>query len=95
MEVVGAQVMNEWRAIGCGLGVEKNQLDAIYQSFRGTTTAALDCMMEVFSKWHDGGASEYSWKKLAEVLCSDPVGKQGLLPDIHTKLKEKYPPTPI
>ena len=91
MEVVGAQVAALWRAIGCGLGLKNNQLDVIEQSFKGPT-AVQDCMRQVFSRWHDGETSEYSWKKLAEVLCSDPVGKQGLLPDIHTQLKEKYPP---
>ena len=92
MEVVGAQVAARWSAIGCGLGLENSRLEEIEQSSQGPT-AVQDCMRHVFSRWYDGETSEYSWKKLAKVLCSYPVGKQGLLPDIHTKLKEKYPPT--
>ena len=51
-----------------------------------------DCIRRVFTKWHDGETCEYSWKKLAEVLCSATVNKQGLLPDIHAKLMAKYIP---
>ena len=89
MEIVGVQVTTNWSAVGCALGLKANQLEEIYQSFRGET-AMQDCIRRVFTKWYNGETCEYSWKKLAEVLCSATVNKQGLLPDIHAKLMAKY-----
>lgn len=72
--------MVNWREIGLGLGVRPADLDVIAED------SPQQRISQVFTKWHDGGTSEYSWKKLTEVLCSPSVDKKGLLIDIHAKL---------
>ena len=86
LEVVGVDVQVQWRQIGLGLGVKTPELDAIQQTHRGAVDPELDCITQVFTRWHDGVTSEYSWRKLAEVLCSPLVKKEVLLKDMHSKL---------
>ena len=86
MEIVGVDVQTKWRAIGLGLGLNKRQLDIIQQSHRGSVNSEQDCMTDVFHQWCEGNTSKYSWKKLAEVLCSQAVNMPNILPVIHAKL---------
>lgn len=89
LNLVGVDVQVHWRQIGLGLGLKPPELDAIQQKHRGAVNSELDCITEVFSKWHDGKTSEYSWKKLAEVLCSPLVNQKHLLAGTHAKLSPK------
>ena len=50
----------------------------------------LKCMTEVFVMWSRQEDSECSWQKLAEVLCSEIVQEQRLLPDMYKKLSIMY-----
>ena len=84
MEVVGVDVQVDWEDVGLGLGLGSTELKAIKTNCSGKTKS---CMADVFTQWHDGGTSEYSWKKLAEVLCSRTVDKPGLLPDMLERIK--------
>ena len=45
-------------------------------------------MTEVFSQWKSGKKSEYSWKKLAEVLVSPAVNEIELLGHMYKELKK-------
>lgn len=81
MNIVGCFVLVNWREIGLGLGLRQSDLDVI-----ASDSSLRVRIYAVFTRWHDGGTSEYSWKKLTEVLCSPLVDKQGLLADIYAKL---------
>ena len=90
MEVVGVDCKAIWRDIGEGLGIDKNALDAIQVNASRELDLPQACMRMVFTRWHDGMTSEYSWRKLAKVLCSRMVNRKGHLETMHTQLKEKY-----
>ena len=47
-----------------------------------------ECFYQVFTKWHNGMTSDYSWKKVAEALESDTIGQKRLLKNLYMKLKE-------
>ena len=89
LELVGVKLQIQWRQIGLGLGLKQPELDVIQQTNRNSINAELDCITRVFDRWHDGVTSEYSWKKLAEVMCSPLLMKQGMLADMHSKLSKK------
>ena len=90
LDFVGVNVLVHWRQIGLGLGVKPPDLDAIQQKNRGAVNPDLECITEMFTKWHDGVTSEYSWKNLAEVLCSPRVNQKHLLAGTHAKLSGKH-----
>ena len=90
VEIVGVTVQSKWRAVGLRLGLDEPQLDTIQQSHQGSVNSVQDCMTSVFTKWCEGNTSEYSWRKLAEVLCSQTVNMPQILGDIHAKLISKY-----
>ena len=77
----------QWKDIGTKLGVPQSDLEAYEEDLRGNSQR---CITKVFNTWHDGMTSEYSWRNLAEAMCSPLVNKQGLLPALYDKLKEKY-----
>ena len=74
--------------MGIGLGLPVEELGAIQMDHKGDPDQAFLCITEVFSQWRARATSEYSWKHLAEVLSSRTVNKQGLLPEIHSRLSE-------
>ena len=84
MEVVGVDIQTDWENVGLGLGLESVTLDTIHKDCGRHSSS---CMRRVFTLWHDGKTSEYSWQKLAEVLCSRTVNKPGLIPHILEKIK--------
>ena len=77
MELVGVKVQVDWEKVGLGLGLEQSSLNTI----RVDCFDSYSCMSRVFDKWHNS-SSGYTWKKLAQVLCSRTVNRQGLLPDL-------------
>ena len=81
---------SKWREIGLGLGLDNYKLNSIQESHKGGVNPVQCCMTEVFDTWCTGRTCEYSWKKLAEVLCSQSVNMSGILPDIRAKLIDKY-----
>ena len=90
MNFVGADCKASWHEIGEQLKIAKGDLAAIRLQTAGRPRAALDSMSSVFTQWHDGMTCEYSWKKLAEVLCSDAVDMRSQLPKMYTKLTKKH-----
>ena len=90
VEIVGVTVQSKWRAVGLRLGLDEPQLDTIQQTHQGSVNSVQDCMTDVFAKWYEGNTSEYSWRNLAEVLCSQMVNMPQILGDIHAKLISKY-----
>ena len=90
LEVVGVDLQARWRIVGLTLGLNQSTLDAIQQTYRGSVDSELECMTRVFSTWHDGATSEYSWKKLAEAMCSPLLNKQGLLQEMHERVTRLY-----
>ena len=90
MSVVGINIRSKWRAIGLGLGLGEPELNAIQENNKGGIDPTRDSMTHMFTRWHDGMTSEYSRKKLAEVLCSPLVNSGGLLKEMHSKLTEMY-----
>ena len=85
MKIVGVDVQAEWEVIGLELGLEPSTLNNIaYDNGRESSA----CMRRVFTKWHDGETSEYSWRQLAEVLCQKTVDKKGLLPAMLKTLQK-------
>lgn len=85
MNAIGVDVQAEWESVGLGLGLEAATLKAVSKDCSGDTAT---CMRRVFTEWHDGRTSEYSWKKLAEVLCSRAVNRQGLLSGMLDRFKK-------
>ena len=79
----------KWRSIGLGLGFEGWELNAIYATKCRELDPPLECMTEVFSQWKSGLKSEYSWKKLAEVLVLPAVNEIELLGHMYQKLTNK------
>ena len=59
MEFVGVDVQVDWKVLGLELGPALNTIEA---NNNGKTK---NCMRKVFTQWHDGDTSEYSWKTLA------------------------------
>ena len=90
LDYVGVEVLVHWKQIGLGLGLKSPELDAINDKNRGAVDPGLNCITEVFTRWHDGMTSEYSWKNLAEVLCSPRVKQKHLLAGTHAKLSGKH-----
>ena len=87
MEYVGVDLKAHWKAIALGLGL-KSEIAGIQQNHQGAVDASQDCMMDVFTLWEDTMASEYSWKHLAEVLCSKRVKKSGHLTYLYGELSK-------
>ena len=83
------ELIAKWREVGQALGFEDHDLDAIDENKRGNVQR---CMTQVFQTWYDrdGNTSDYSWKKLAEAICSPVVGKGRLLKSVCDKLRAKY-----
>ena len=77
----------QWKDVGTKLGIPQPDLEAYDEDYRGNSQR---CITKVFNTWHDGITSEYSWRQLAETMCSPIVNKGGLLPALHDELKKKY-----
>ena len=85
MEIVGVDLQAEWESVGLGLGLEQSTLDTIRKDCSGDSSA---CMRRVFAKWGNGQTSQYSWKTIAEVVCSRTVNKPNLLPQMLEAIKK-------
>ena len=85
MELVGVKVQVDWEKVGLGLGLEQSTLNTI----RVDCSDSYSCMSRVFDKWYNSRSSEYTWKKLAEVLCSTTVNRQGLLPHLLKRIQSE------
>ena len=79
----------KWKSIGLGLGFEDSELDGIYATKCRELDPPQECMTEVFSQWLSGLKSEYSWKKLAEVLVLPAVNEIELLGHMYQELTNK------
>ena len=82
MEYVGEDLQPEWERVGVGLGVNQPRLDAIRSNFNDSSTR----LSHVFTLWHDSQTTEYSWRRLAEVLCSRTVNRPRLLSQMYQRL---------
>ena len=85
MSVVGVDVKADWDKVGLELGLETSTLKSINRSCSHDLSS---CMTQVFIVWHESQSSEYSWKKLAEVLCSRTVNKPYLLPKMLERIHD-------
>ena len=87
--MAGMELRAQWREVGQALEFESHDLDAIYENKHGNVQR---CMTQVFQTWHDrkGHTSNYSWKKLAEAICSPLVDRESLLQSVYDKLRRKY-----
>ena len=83
MSAVGVDVQADWDKVGLELGLEPSTLESINRSYSQDLSR---CMIQVFTVWHQSQTSEYSWKKLAEVLCSRIVNKPYLLPKMLERI---------
>ena len=83
MSVVGVDVQADWYNVGLELGLEPSTLESINRSYSHDLSM---CMTRVFTAWHVSQSSEYSWKKLANVLCSKTVNKPYLLPEMLERI---------
>ena len=83
------ELIAKWREVGQALRFEDHDLDAIDENKRGDVQK---CMTQVFQTLGDreGHTSNYSWKKLAEAICSPVVGRKALLQLMYNRLKAKY-----
>ena len=88
MEFVGVDLQALWEAIGGNLGLTASQLTTI-EANAGHVNRTMDCMRQVFVRWHDGMISEYSWKHLAEVLCTKAVNQPRQLSVMYDGLSRK------
>ena len=79
----------KWRSIGLGLGFKDWELNGIYATKCRELDPPQECMTEVFSQWLSGLKSEYSWKKLAEVLVLPAVNEIELLGHMYQELTNK------
>ena len=89
MEMAGIELRAKWRDVGKKLGIEDYELDAYDGDYRGDSQR---CMSKVFETWwnRDGHTSNYSWEKLAEVICSRLIDKGSLLPELLKRLNKLY-----
>ena len=87
--MAGVELRAKWKLVGQALGFEVYDLDAINMNNHGDVQK---CMTQVFQTWGDreGHTSNYSWKKLAEAICSPVVGRESLLQLMYDRLKAKY-----
>ena len=85
MSVVGVDVQADWYNVGLELGLEPSALESINRSYSHDLSR---CMTRVFTVWHESQSSEYSWKKLAEALCSRTVNKPHLLPKMLERIHQ-------
>ena len=85
---VGVRVKVKWKSIGVGLGFENWELNGTHAAKCSGLDHPQECMTEVFSQWLSGLKSEYSWKKLAEVLVSPAVDEIALLCHMYKELKK-------
>ena len=87
LEMVGMDLRAQWKDVGTKLGLPQFDLEAFDEDLRGNSQR---CITKVFNTWHDGLTSEYSWKTLAEAMCSPIVNREGLLQPLYDKLNNKY-----
>ena len=80
----------KWRDIGLGLGFKGWELNNIYAANCHGLDPPQACMTEVFIQWNSAETSEYSWKKLAEVLVSPGVNEKNILDHMYQELNKKY-----
>ena len=80
----------KWQDIAGGLGV--GNLNNIHSAHGKAVDPDGDCMRDVFGKWKSQRTSEYSWKKIAEVLSL--LKENDLLVKLHEFLSKKYPSQP-
>ena len=89
INIVGVRVNVKWRNIGLGLGFKNWQLDNIHAAKCHELNPPQACLTKVFSQWNSGMKSEYSWKKLAEVLVSPAVDEIDVLGHMYQELNKK------
>ncbi|CAI8044530.1 hypothetical protein GBAR_LOCUS24692 [Geodia barretti] len=89
INIVGVRVKVKWRSIGLGLGFKDWELNGIYATKCRELDPPQECMTEGFSQWKSGLKSEYSWKKLAEVLVLPAVNEIELSGSYVPKLTNK------
>ena len=87
--MAGVELRAKRKLVGQALGFEVYDLDAINMNHHGDVQM---CMLLVFQTWSDreGHTSNYSWKKLAEAICSPLVNRKALLQLMYDRLKAKY-----
>lgn len=83
MDLVGWKVKNQWRQIGCGLGVEETELQSIQTEEAGKND---QCMRRVFSTWQSTMISPYTWQNLANVLGSPAVMEIAAMCELYRSL---------
>ena len=69
--------------------MKEGTLQAIQANHAGQPDWQNKCFTDVFSKWHDGMTSVYTWERVAEVLQSEAVGSKGQLDILYEKLEAK------
>ena len=84
MRGVSDDLKCRWKDIASGLRV--GNLDNICSAHGKAVDPDGDCMRDVFRKWKSQRTSEYSWKKIAEVLSS--LKEIELLVELHGFLSE-------
>lgn len=89
MNLVGADCRAHWKQIGEQLKIKEGDLAAIQLQAAGMPNAAMQSMSNVFTSWHNGMTCDYSWKKIAEVLCSDEVNMPKQLQKMYSELTKR------
>ena len=65
------------------------QLEAIQAENAGKPDWQQRCFTQVFTKWHNGMTSAFTWEKAAEALTSNAVNSVWLLETLYKKLEAK------
>ena len=85
-EYVGAEIPSKWEQFGRFVGVKQGDLHAIQVD---ESQWLRNCFTQVFTKWHNGMTSPYTWVKVAEALESRDVDEKHLVKELYKKLSKK------
>ena len=88
LELVGAKIPSDWESFGVGVGIEKEDLNAIKGDHIGRNDFDKRCFSTVFDKWENTESSPYTWVKVAEVMLMK-IGKVEKANKLYDALEEK------
>ncbi len=87
-----AEIPDQWKEVGLGLGLTAGQLRGIQENTAGHVKQAQKCFTEVFISWKDCRTSPYTWETFVSVLLQRRLATdtRQLVTDLHNTLSERY-----
>ena len=83
MDKIAAEIPDQWRNIGIGLGLTVSELKCLPSQ----GLKPKDYFYHIFTIWKERMTVSYSWRKIIQVLKSPSVGQIRLAMDLTAELR--------